>query len=145
MNNYDGIVPLLLPRLWLRAGSAHFYQFQVGNALKVSPVPREQGHTVSESDTSDEAVGHSDCLAFPVKLTTNFGSVPRGVAVERQHRERMKQLANGTTPPAFVSAAEKLETGNSRGLELFGLDVLLNLILHRLDANQKVDQHIGIG
>jgi hypothetical protein len=123
----------------LGGGSAHLDQFKVFNALKVS-LPREQGQTVSQSNASDQAVTHSDCLAGPVELTPNFSSMTCGGAVEGQHIERIKQLANGATSFAFVSAIEKLKTGNSRCLELFSRDVFGDLILRRLDADQEVDQ-----
>jgi hypothetical protein len=118
-----------LPRKWGRL---------VFNALEVGPVPREQGQAVGRSNAGDQAVAHSDCLTGSVTLTPNFCGMPCGVAVERRHIERIEQLANGVASLALVSATKKLETGDGRSLELFSLDVLSDLILHWLDADQDI-------
>lgn len=114
----------------LRDGFAHLNQFEVLDALKERSVPREQSQIVGQSDTGDQAVAHSDCLTFPVKLPPNFCSPPCRGAVQRQHIEPIDQLANGLTSLVFTGAIEKLETGNSRGLESLCVEVNFQAIPH---------------
>jgi hypothetical protein len=124
---------------------ADFHQFEVLDALEMNSVPREQGQIVGQSDTGYQTVGHSYCLAAPVKFAANIRCVPRGSTVERQHGDRIKQLADGMTPLVFASTAQKLKTAHSRRLELGCIDVIRDLILHGLDASKEVDQDIRIG
>jgi hypothetical protein len=124
---------------------ANTHQFEVLYALEVNSVPREQRQTMGQSNAGDQTVAHSYCLAGPVKLAANICRVPRCSTVERQRTDGIKQLADGLPPLIFASTAQKLKTAHSCGLELVGMNVFRNLILHRLDAAKEIDQNIRIG
>jgi hypothetical protein len=119
-------------------------QFKVLDALEMSPVPRKQRQRVSQSNTGNQAVTHADLLPRAVKLAANICRVSGGSAVERQHDERLDQLADCMTAPIFTSTTQKLKTGHSRRLELICRDVFRNLILHRLDASKEINQDIRV-
>jgi hypothetical protein len=93
---------------------ADFHQFEVPDTLEVNSVPREQRQTEGQSNAGDQTVGHSYCLAAPVKHAANIRRIPRGSTVEWQHGDRIRQLADGMTSLILASTAQKLKTAHSR-------------------------------
>jgi hypothetical protein len=120
-------------------------QFKVLDALEMSSVPRKQRQRMSQSNTGNQAVTHADLLPRTVKLAANICRVSGGNVVQRQHDERLDQLADCMTAPIFTSTTQKLKTAHSRRLELICRDVFRNLILHRLDTRKEIDQDIRVG
>jgi hypothetical protein len=57
-------------------------KLELFDPLEMSPVPCEKRQAVGESDSSDQAVTHSNGLADQFKLTANLGSQPRGGTIE---------------------------------------------------------------
>jgi hypothetical protein len=132
----------MLSYLWRSVSDLH--QFEVLDALEMSSVACEKRQPVRQSNTGDQTVGHSDRMAGTVKFPADICRVPRGSAVERQHAERIKQVADGMPPLIFAGTAQKLEVAHSRRLELVCADVFRNLTLHRLGAGKEIDENIRI-
>jgi len=70
---------------------------------------------------------------------------PARFAIERYDGQRGDQLPHSLAAPPFPGAAQQFKAGDGGRLEPFGGSIGGRLPDDRLDAGQKIDQHIGVG